>query len=402
MVQKKLEILQLSPQFPFPMTDGGKIGIANIFKEYAALGHCVTFCAYTSQDIDKKYLAEAEKYGKIEIINHSTSNTPLRILGSLFNSQSLYVSKHYSQNLFPIFDRIVSSNRFDVIHCDHSAMMPIALYLKAKYSIPVALRLHNIEWTIWDRYASVLNNMHPKKWFINSQRNKLNKDETAFYSDADVCFAITEDDKQRALSMVKGANVCVATAGVNLEEWNIIPGIEKQSNTLILATNYDWVHNVDGVIWFIEKVLPIVKERYPDTKLQLIGKNPPEKLYTYKKDGVEVLGFVPSVKEYLSKANVYIAPLFVGGGIRIKILEAMAIQLPVVATPVSAEGIKAKATDGLFVSENIEETAELICKLFSDKQSSLDLGIAARDFIEKNHTWKKSVGIMSEELMNLI
>ncbi len=402
MVQEKLKILQLSPQFPFPMTDGGKIGIANIFKEYAASGHQITFCAYSDINIAAEYIAEAEKYGKIEIIRHSTRNTFKRILCSLFNKQSLYTSKHISDEAINQFEKIASASEFDVIHCDHSAMMPVALHLKNKFNIPIALRLHNIEWTIWYRYASVLNNFHPKKWYISSQGKKLKRDETEYYQAADVCFAITEEDKFRALDMSRNANVCVATAGVNIDEWNMVDVIEKNNNTMILATNYDWVHNVDGVIWFIENVLPLVQNIYPDAKLQLIGKNPPAIFNKYSGDGVEVLGFVPSVKEYLAKANVYIAPLFVGGGIRIKILEAMAMKLPVVATPVSAEGIKASDEDGLYVSDNVKTSAKYINQLFADKNLCQTKGNAARDFIKKQHTWKKSVSIMSTEIIKVI
>ncbi len=402
MVQEKLKILQLSPQFPFPMTDGGKIGIANIFKEYSALGHKITLCAYSDLNIAAEYLTEAEKYGEIEIIIHSTRNTPKRILCSLFNKKSLYTSKHISDKALEQFEKIATSAEFDVIHCDHSAMMPVALHLKNKFNIPIALRLHNIEWTIWYRYASVLNNFHPKKWFISSQGKKLKRDETVYYQAADVCFAITEEDKIRALEMSPNSNVCVASAGVNIEEWNIVDNIEKTNNTMVLATNYDWVHNVDGVIWFIENVLPLVQEIYPDATLQLIGKNPPAIFNNYSGGGVEVLGFVPSVKEYLSKANVYIAPLFVGGGIRIKILEAMAMKLPVMATPVSAEGIKAGEEDGLYVSDNVQISADYINQLFSDKNQCQRKGNAARDFIKKHHTWKKSVSIMSTEIIKVL
>lgn len=402
MVQKKLEILQLSPQFPFPMTDGGKIGIANIYKEYYRLGHKVTFCAFAENEIQEEYLDEAKKYGDVRIIRHSTKNTPAKILGSLFKKQSLYTSKHFDKSLLSEFENIIESKNIDILHCDHSAMMPVATYLKNKYSIPVALRLHNIEWTIWDRYASVIPSYHPKSIYISSQSKKLKRDETKYYSIADVCFAITEEDKKRALQMVSKANVCVATAGVNLEEWKPSKEYTKSQNTLVLATNYDWVHNVDGVIWFIESVLPLVKEHYPDTKLQLIGKNPPERLKQYADNSVEILGFVPSVKEYLQKANVYIAPLFVGGGIRIKILEAMAMQLPVVATSVSAEGIKASNQDGLYVSDSAEVNAKFICDLLSNKQNAEQSGRAARAFIANNHTWEKSVGIMSEEMIKII
>jgi glycosyltransferase involved in cell wall biosynthesis len=266
----------------------------------------------------------------------------------------------------------------------------------------VAVSFHNIEYTIWDRYASVLSNLHPKKWYILNQAKKLREEESHFYHQADVCFAITEADKTRANQLARGANVCVATAGVNLDEWNPLPNISKENALMVLATNYDWIHNVDGAIWFIKEVLPLVIKQYPNAKLQLIGKNPPDALKQLQSNSVEVLGFVPSVKEYLSRANIYVAPLFVGGGIRIKILEAMAMHLPVVATSVSAEGIVAGEADGLFRADSASATSNVIIKLLDDKTLASERGAAAAEFISQNHTWKQCVGIMSDCLLSIV
>ena len=155
-MEEKIKILQLAPRYVFPPDDGGKIGIANITKEFAKAGADITFFTFDGGAIsldDKKLI---EPYAKLQLYKHSTINTSLRIFFSLFNKDSLYITKHQSQGVINELEKLVEKNKYDVIHADHSAMAPLAIHLKNKFNIPVGLRLHNIEWTIWQRYADFL------------------------------------------------------------------------------------------------------------------------------------------------------------------------------------------------------------------------------------------------------
>jgi glycosyltransferase involved in cell wall biosynthesis len=131
--------------------------------------------------------------------------------------------------------------------------------------------------------------------------------------------------------------------------------------------------------------------------LILLGKNPPDDFSSYSHIGVNVKGYVESIIPFLSSASIYIAPLFVGGGIRIKILEAMAMELPVIASPISAEGINASINDGLIIANSKEEFVKNILNLINNPTYSRELGKKAREFVMNNYTWDKSIGIIYQK-----
>ena len=401
MEKEKINILQIAPRYCFPEDDGGKIGIANITKELHRLGAQITYFTFDNGDItdDKKKLIAP--YAELKTFNHSTANTIPRIAHSLFQKDSLYMTKHFTQDAFDALEKIFNKGNYDVIHTDHSAMAPLALKLKEKYGIPVGLRLHNIEWTIWQRYADILPRFSLQKIYIQSQAKKLRRNEREILKHTDIAFAITEEDRQRALELNPQANIIIASAGVDSEQWKPDDKTERNKFELILATTYKWRHNVDAVKWFIEEVLQILNKKIPQIKLTLLGKGIPKEFDAYKSIGLNPIGYVPSVQPYLNRAGIYISPLFVGGGIRIKILEAMAMQLPVIASPVAAEGIKTKDENGLFVRNSAKDFIDTILELIENDDLRIQSGINARHYVENNFSWRKNVQIMFDKYLEL-
>jgi glycosyltransferase involved in cell wall biosynthesis len=252
---------------------------------------------------------------------------------------------------------------------------------------------------IWERYAKSLCNFDPKKYYVASQAKKLKSREINFIKNADVSFPITENDKNTALEFAPNSNLVIATGGVNQAEF-LPKEVERKPLRLIIATTYSWVHNVNGLIWFMESVLPLVLKKFPEVEIELIGKNPPEIFKNNR--NIILTGYVDKVQSYLNSASIYIAPLFVGSGIRIKILEAMAMELPVIATSISAEGIFAKESDGLLISNDPEITATNVIRLLDNPSLCRDLGKNARKFVLQNFTWDRSVKIMYDEYMKLL
>ncbi|TAL69852.1 MAG: glycosyltransferase [Bacteroidetes bacterium] len=404
MIKKKLRILQLAPRFPFPPDDGGKIGIANILKEFSNQGADVTFFSfydYNWNKITRDANDEGKLYADLKLLKHSTKNTPYRIIKSIIYNHSVYIEKHIDNKIKTYISGLIMEKDFDVVHADHSCMGKLALFVKNKLNIPAGLRLHNIEWTIWKRYAENIKGFSPKKMYVEQQAYYLRKEEKKIYSEMDVCFPITEPDKERAIELFPEGNYIVAGAGVNIDEWNPKQNEKRDSNQLILATTYQWRHNVDAVRWFIEEIMPELRKEIPGTTLTLIGKDQPKWLSNYTNLGVNPIGYVDKVQPYLNKASVYIAPLFVGGGIRIKILEAMAMELPVVATPLAVEGINAKLEDGILLSEDIEGFVKNIIFLMKNPSYTRGLGKSARKYVAREFSWKKNVELMLDEYKRL-
>lgn len=397
-----MKILQLSPQLPFPPTDGGKISIYNTFLNFTELDCDVTLvvltdCIPKKSDVNT-YIPENATYISI---NHESKNTISKILKYFLSNKSIYIEKHYSDELVEAIEKQVDVNQFDIIHSDHTNMAKIGLKLSNKYSKPIGLRLHNIEYMIWQRYYEELKSYDPRKVFIFQQYKLLKKAEAEFIDKVDIAFTITEVDEKRARQISNEANVKAIPAGVDINLWSKEDSLKKE-NSLVIATTFNWIHNVNAIKWFLDEVLGNLKSNYDNISLKIIGKNPPEFISKYKTIGAKALGFVDDVKPHLRESEVYIAPLFVGSGIRIKILEAMALGLPVVATDISAEGIKADENDGLFRANNAREYFDIISKLFDDNELRISSGDKARKFIESNHVWFDLISSMKKEYESIL
>ncbi|GAB1370044.1 glycosyltransferase family 4 protein [Candidatus Kapaibacterium sp.] len=396
-----MRILQLSPQFPFPETNGGKVGIASTFRQLAKEAE-VSFACYADSKPEDKYLKIASKYGHVILFEHSVKNSKLRILKSLFDSRALYLRKHENKNFVNQLLEYITKNPVDIIHADHTAMAPLALELKKVTGLPVGLRLHNVENLIWKRYYKQLSYYHPKRWYVYSQYKKLKKQEAEILQNGvDIAFPITDEDAKLAKIIAPKSNLITAAPGINLDEWTPL-NIDRKKFHLVHATTYDWVHNVDALLWFIKNVMPSLKQKYPEIKFFLYGKNPPECFRKFGHLGVEAVGFVNDLKKPFSEAGIYISPLFVGGGIRIKILEALAMKIPVVASPIAAEGINKTKENGVKIAETESEFVDHISNIIENPDLIRMLGENGRNFVLENYNWEKSIKIISDSYKLLL
>jgi glycosyltransferase involved in cell wall biosynthesis len=393
-----MKILQLSPQFPYPKTDGGKQSIAYQFETFNNLGIQTYLVSINKTKPELKYLSEAKEYGEVTVFQLDTNNRLSFALKNIVSQNSIYIEKHQSnqilESIFDLADRLSP----DIVWADHSNMAWYAKKVSERIGIPFVLRQHNMEYLIWERYADDLR-FGPMKLFIKWQAEKLKKDERQILKNASITFCITEEDRHKGLQLSATSDVRHMSVGVDKKciEYRTVEPIYKKS--LVIGTNYGWVHNVNGLEWFITNVLRKLVDTDKEINLNLIGKNIPTKLIEY--DNVNQIGFVEDYADELVKYQIYIAPLMVGGGIRFKILEAMALGLPVIATSVSAEGIKAGERDGLFVSDSPEKQAEMIQTLLSDSKLLNESRNAAKAFIMANHNWKLIITRVVEQLRSI-
>jgi glycosyltransferase involved in cell wall biosynthesis len=386
-----MRILQLCPQFPFPPTDGGKIGMLSITKSLVENGaHVHVLCLSKTIPSEKDTQGFKEYTGaEIACIQHNTTNTIFSIFLSLFNATyPLYITKHRSAHFHHAIEDLLKKCTFDGIFCDHSCMIESALWAATKQKgIPVFARLHNIEYKIWERYAERLSKFNPIHWYIASQAKKLRLFEARHYDKVSLCYAITNHDAMIAKNMSPQASISTLTAGVHINE--LIPDntIEKNPHRMIHASTFDWIHNREALYWFLKEVFPAIKSHISNAELVVLGKHIPEDILTMKNQDILAKGFVPSIVPEYSAASFFIAPLFVGSGIRIKILEAMSLGLPVIASSIAAEGILATQDQGLIICDNAEDFAKQSVFLLNNPHITIRLGLEARNYIVQNHSW---------------
>jgi len=157
----------------------------------------------------------------------------------------------------------------------------------------------------------------------------------------------------------------------------------------------DFRPNVDGVLWFFERVWPLVKVRLPQARLLVVGRNPSPRLSPLLQDPqVRVTGFVPDVRPYIARANIYLVPLRMGGGTRLKVLEAMAMGKAIVSTSLGCEGIKTTGQE-LVIADSESDFAQRVIDLWGDEKRRKGLGVAARR-LAKKYDWKVITPLLEE------
>jgi glycosyltransferase involved in cell wall biosynthesis len=266
---------------------------------------------------------------------------------------------------------------------------------------------------IWKRYAQSLGLMDPRRLYASWQAEKLKRAEARCIAQSDVSFTMSAVDEQRAGELVREyravysgsgitsaakpisdmpeGRIITAAAGVNTDEWGAPATNQRHPHELVLAAAWSWEHNVKGLDWFVSEVLPRVRKELPDVQLVLPGKHLPERYRTGSVSGVTAPGYVPKMQPYYHSAALFVCPLFVGSGVRIKIMEAMAAGLPVVATRVGAEGVTATEQDGLIISDDPAVQAQKILECLQDPERRERLSANARMFTQKHHEWRTEI-----------
>ncbi len=395
-----MKILQVSPQFPYPLDSGGKIGIYNIVKQLSRFGAEVAFVAFSRYPIQSEYLEHFQTFCSPYVIYENTSNNLMKVLKFSILNKPILTEKYFTKKSKTFFENLLRKINFDIIHIDHTAMFSVGKWLSIETGKPLCLRLHNIEWLIWERYYKEQTKFSPKKFILKKQTQLLKAKETEAITYSKASFTCTEHDKMLALELVPNANVLVASPGVDLQFWQIDTTVERNPYEIVFATTYNWLPNLDGLKWYLNNVHNIVVKMEPKAFLTILGKNPPE--FCKKYPNVNIVGYVPKVQPYYNRANVFIVPLFVGSGVRLRILEAMAMGLPVVSTSIGAEGVAATEADGLFISDIPEMFATNIVNLIQEQKLASELRKNARDFIEKNYSVEKTIKVIYNEYKRLL
>ncbi len=388
-----MRILQLCPRFPYPLTDGGRIGIFNITRALAGRGHEVTMLAFASDDTDDAAIAAVARVARVHVVRDDTRTGMRHFLRGLVRLEPVYMARHRSRRFTRALDAILRAETFDAVYADHTGMAPYALHARRRTGMPAGLRLHNIESLIWQRYAKALGDP-ARRLVIGNQARMLARTEAKAIAAMDVNFAITDIDRERALRMAPGADVRVVMPGIDHEYWQP-PAQRGAAHTAITVTALAWVHNVDGILWFLDEVVPRIRTRIPDFVLHVVGKDPPPRLARRAGDTLVLHGFLDDVRPAMAQSPVYVVPLHVGGGIRIKIIEAMATGLPVVTTSVGCEGIPARAGEELVVGDTAEAFADGVIALLTDSAAARAMGERGRDFAVRSFSWDRAAACIA-------
>lgn len=384
-----MRILQLCHKPPYPNRDGGCMAMAAITQGLLDAGHEVkVLCMGTHRHPfgKEKIPPEILTSTRMESVFVDVRLKPLDALWNLISDRSYNLARFSSKDFEERLITILTQEQFDIIHLESLFCAPYMDCIRKHSKAKVVLRSHNVEHVIWQRLAHQTGNPL-KRAYLQRLANQLQKEELQLSKKADGIVTITEDDRKSFERM--GVNVPMTTVamGVNVASIEVQPAADGPLSVYHLAS-MDWQPNLEAVDFFLKEIWPKLHTELPEMQVHFAGRNMPQRLLGQHSPPLHIVGEVPSAYDFALDSQVTVVPLLSGGGMRIKIVEAMALGKVVLSTTVGAEGIPYTDGKDLLIANT---PAEFIAKLkwLQDNPDELKrIGMAARKLAEQHFDLK--------------
>lgn len=384
-----LRILQITNRIPYPLNDGGNIATYNVTYFLNESGHHVTMASLNTKKHYQDPSVLKEITTEMYDVSIDTTITPMGLLKGIFEEMPYNIKRFKSRAFNQLLVEILLKNTYDIIQIEGSYM---ALYIPIlrKYSkAKIVLRSHNIEHEIWRRMS--LNESNPvKRFYFSMLAQKIKKFEDKSLHDFDAIVAITSRDADYYRNQNFKGILTSINAGANLELF--VPNHSKViSGSICFLAGLDWLPNKQGLDWFLSEIWQKVMMKYPHITLHIAGKAMPESYYSLQSPQIEIHGMVPDAVEYLQKYEIFIVPLLSGGGMRLKVVEGMALAKCIVSTSVGAEGVEYSLNDDIVIANTPEEWIERLSYLIENPSEIKRIGYNAHHLAQKKYNWKNLV-----------
>jgi glycosyltransferase involved in cell wall biosynthesis len=383
-----LRVLVASPYLPSRVA-GGPVRVRGLITSLAASTSVslLAFAPATSRvevDADIRERCDAVVVVPNDFRQIAGSRKRALQLRSLLSSHSFERVVHERGAFQTALDAISERQSFDVVQIEHCFM--------AQYRFPPTAALvldeHNVEYDIRSRTLAVVR-PGPRKLYDSLNHVKLRAEEQRSWRDVDVCAVTSAHDESIIRGAFPGARTAVVPNAVDTEYFSPI-ATRKEPGTILFFGTLSYYPNLDGLTFFLRDVMPAVRRRYPSVSLKIVGMGPPDALRRFAGPDVTFTGWVEDLRPHLSSASAIIAPLRIGGGTRLKILEAMAMAAPVVSTTLGAEGLAVTHGREVLLADTAETFAEEVVRVLRDDALGAELGAAARGLVERSYDWRAS------------
>lgn len=392
------KLLFFTPWFPYPMDSGGRIRTGKILEHSRDLLDITLVCPVV-EPREQQYVAQADKLCSQfipvpgERVIPDRRKPPLRIAAELLSPYPASVLRCYSSSFRETIQSTLRRNRFDLIVCDF--LYP-SLNLEVDTDRPTLLSQHNVESNLLKQYYKREGNPFMKLYWF-SQWRKMVWFETRACGRFDAIMAISETDKAMLAGMSPDSEIHVVPIGVD-SQFYCPTDTAVRENSLLFTGSLHWKPNEDGLLYFAKHVLGKIKESIADLTVTVVGRHPTDRLLKALKRYPEIrcIPDVSDIRPYMNSHAVFIIPLRIGGGVRLKVYEAMAMGKPVVSTPVGIEGLPVEDQRHLLVAKDPESFASSVLKLLSNAEMRRCLGQAAREFVTANCGWDRPAKVFAK------
>jgi len=325
------------------------------------------------------YPAEIQKRIRINSIFISTKLKFSKALQALIKGESYTISRFKSTRLSEETKQILANKYFDIVILESLYATGSLDILKDQSDLKIVLRTHNVEHKLWEEKATKCINPL-KRWYFNILAKQLKKYEIESIQKVNGIATISEQDKNDFELLTIQSPICtIPVAMPKLEKRN-----DYSPNTFFFIGSMNWQPNIEAVQVLLSTIFPLIQKEIPLAKLVLAGSFMPQELLKHQQRGVEILGFVDDINHFFNSNGILLSPIQSGSGVRVKLIEAMNMGLPIISTSKGAEGIPFEGQ--LIIEDNPDDFAQKAVKLYRDSNLRAELGSNASDFASKNYS----------------
>ena len=386
----------LANRVPYPPYRGDKLKIFNLarrLKDKHEL-HLLTF-AQTQEDLS--YKAELEKiFKEVHFIYLPKLKSAINCLQGIWNSKPLQVLYFQSSELQELLDNLLSIHKYDAVHVQHLRMSP---YLAGRKDIPRILDLPDAFSLYWERRKLVKRGVLTTL-FENTEQRRVLKYERIL-KEYNMALACSAEDIEYLEKIHHTGNLRLLPNGVDLDVFAPRNHDYSHNKTILFTGNMDYAPNVDAVGYFTETILPLIRIKCPDVKFVIAGQRPVSKVAALANDHIIVTGFVKDLAATYNSASVVVAPLRFGAGTQNKVLEAMAMGVPVVCSNIGFNGLGIKSGEGAIMQTDPAAFANSVIELLSDEGTRKRVGETGINVIKTRFDWDIIAGTLEQYFLQI-
>ena len=383
-----MHILWLKTELLHPVDKGGRIRTYQMLRALRR-SHRITYLTLDEgSDEEARTLAAEYCHTLVRVeFNPAAKGTPgfyLDLVRNLASRLPYAVARYRSRRMRSRLEELVARENVDVVVCDFLAP---SINVPQALPVPLVLFQHNVEAVIWERHTAVATTA-VRRAYMRMQWDRMRRFEGSECRRADHVVAVSTGDRDYFQREYGVASTSDVPTGVDTEYFTPLP-LQSDPFELVFTGSMDWMPNEDGILHFAESVLPLIRKSEPRATLTIVGRNPGRRLLALAESdpGIRVTGRVPDVRPYLQRAAVTIVPLRIGGGTRLKIYEALAMERPLVSTTIGAEGLPLEHERELLLADTDEEVAGAIVALLADPARARALGRRAGALVRERFGW---------------
>lgn len=384
-----MHVLWIKTDLLFPLNSGGRIRTFEMLRAIRRQ-HEVTYVALDDGTTTAEALEHAAEYAtRVDLVPHPRpAKGTVAFFGALLAnlaSPNPYVLDRYHSALLAERVRHWCEQDVDLLVCDF--IFP-AHAVPRSAPMPRIVFQHNVESRIWARHAAVGRTPLHRAYF-GLQHRRMRRAEAVLCARFDGVVAVSESDAEEFRSEYGLENVESVPTGVNTDFFRVTDPSAREPGHLLFLGAMDWMPNADGVRWFVREVLPLVRRSEPGVRFTIVGRDPIASVQELHapENGVVVTGTVPDVRPWLASAAVFVVPLRVGGGTRLKLYEGLATGIPTVSTTIGAEGLPLDDGAHLRIADTPQAMADAIVSLVRDPAGAARMGAAAAQYVRGAFGW---------------